>query len=100
MPTIYSYNRQLDAERLKALCDARDRAVAAVQQEVDRQQGKRRTAAPGKCYSYPTNYSVSQSPKGITLAARDAELKKIRQQFELEKLTRQMALVMSDWRDP
>jgi hypothetical protein len=109
--------RDIDAERLKALCAQRDKAVAAIQAELDRQSGKTRsplappqakprtatTGVQASSYTITCNYAalVSQAPrKGITPSARDAELRQIRARFESQRqLTILQARVMSQWQD-
>jgi hypothetical protein len=116
-------------QRMKSLCAARDRAVAAIQAELDRESGRTRSASPycygkvspsapkkepigykakaatattGQSYSYTLTYNpaIKAPPKAITPAARDAELRKIREKFERDRqLAIVTARVMSQWPD-
>jgi hypothetical protein len=103
MTTTERYIKEQNAARLNKLVDAKNKAVAAVQAEVDRQQGKRTASTGNQSYSYSITYNPAvQSPqKALTPAMRDAELRKIRSEFERQRqLTILQARVMSQWRDP
>jgi hypothetical protein len=100
--TLDSCTRQINAERLKMLCDRRDAAVAEIEKEIDCQSGKTRTAS---AHSYSiTSPAVSRSPKKVprvTLEEARNELARIRRAWELEQqLDVRLSRVMSEWRDP
>jgi hypothetical protein len=62
--TLENYTRQLNAERLKALCAQRDKAVAAIQAELDRQSSKTRSAKPYR-YGKISPSAPKKEPNGF-----------------------------------
>jgi hypothetical protein len=104
---------ETNEQRLKRFIAARDQAVehkdrmvALVDQEIKRQKTSgTRTAAPGKCYGYSANYSVSQAPMKfvprITVEQVRAEQQKIRDRFAYEQeLNAALSKVQAGWTDP
>jgi hypothetical protein len=98
MGSLERYCGQLDAARLKELCKNRDSAVASVAAEVQRQANRNRTlarpttASTGQNYSYSVTYTpaVPAPPKkastsSLTPAARDKELRQIREQWAADQ---------------
>jgi hypothetical protein len=114
---------ETNEQRLKRFIAARDQAVehkdrmvALLAAEINRQKTTgTRIDAPGKCYSYPTNYSVSQptnysvsqakkfAPRithGITVEQVRAEQQKIRDRFAYEQeLNAALSRVQAGWRE-
>jgi hypothetical protein len=99
--------RRFVAARDEAI-EHKDRMVALLAAEIERQKIETRTASPGK---YTTNYAVSQAPKKVVAAHRitprltaeqvRAEQQKVREQFFREQeLQSQLRSVMAGWQDP
>lgn len=81
MTTMQRYREQ-NAARLKSLVDAKNKAVQAVQQEIDRQQGRSRTPV-SQAVSATTVRSRPQ--KAITPAARDEAVRQVREQWAADQ---------------